>query len=406
MNPFSVKDLTRQIKGTLEAVFPPLWVVGEISDLRFASSGHLYFTLKDDEARIRTVMFRREAGALPFLPVNGMDVLVLARLTVYEARGDYQLILESMEPRGIGAMRQAMEELRLRLETEGLFGEERKKILPVLPTCIGIVTSPSGAAIRDILKILKEREVTARVLISPSLVQGRDAPDSLVDALKILIQWGKTDVIIIGRGGGSFEDLLPFSDEKVVRAVADCPVPIISAVGHEIDMSLIDLAADVRAPTPSAAAEMAAAGKDEVIGQIRFLTTRLFSGVNHVLRDHREETLSVGSRLVHPRHLLEQGRMRLDDLSFRLISHVRSRLQQYRGELTHLSGLLRSLGPQAVLNRGYAVVQKSNGSVVRGPKQVTIGEGLDIRVAEGRIGVTVADSDPGRRAQGAGRRKN
>jgi len=388
-HPFSVKELTRQIKGTLEAVFPPIWVEGEISDLRSASSGHLYFSLKDDEARIRAVMFRREVGKLPFIPSDGMRTIVLARLTVYEARGDYQLLVEDMEPRGIGALHRAMEQLRIRLEAEGIFSPKRKRGLPLFPVCVGIVTSASGAAVRDILKILRERDAPVRVMISPALVQGKEAPQSLIDALDALIRQGEADVIIIGRGGGSPEDLLPFSEEKVVRAVADCPVPIISAVGHEIDISLSDLAADASAPTPSVAAEMVAAGREEILEQFRFLETRLRSGISHVLRDGREQLLTVGSRLIHPRHLLEQGRMRLDDLSFRLGSHVRARLGQFRADLTRLSGLLRSLGPQAVLDRGYAVVLKGDGSIVRSPAQVSTGEGLDLRVAEGRLKVKV-----------------
>jgi exodeoxyribonuclease VII large subunit len=387
--PLSIRELTRQIKMTLEAAFPPLWVEGEVSDLRAASSGHLYFTLKDDEARIRAVMFRREATMVPFQPSDGMHVLVLARLTVYEARGDYQLVVDDMEPRGIGAMRQAMEQLRLRLEAEGLFSRDRKRNLPLFPTCVGVVTSAMGAAIRDILKVLQERDAPVRVIVSPALVQGREAPDSLVRALTDLVQHGETDVIIIGRGGGSFEDLLPFSDEKVVRAVAECPIPIVSAVGHEIDISLTDLAADVRAPTPSAAAEMVAAGREEILGQLMYLASRLLSAVRHMLRDAREQALSVGSRVVHPRHLLEQGRMRLDDLSFRLVSHVRTRLRECRADLNQLSGLLRSLGPQAVLDRGYAVVRKTDGTIVRSPGQVAAGEGLDVRVAEGEIKVKV-----------------
>jgi len=388
-NPFSVKEITRQIKDALETVFPPLWVEGEVSDFRAASSGHLYFSLKDDEARIRAVMFRREAGRLPFLPADGMHVLVFARLTVYESRGDYQLIIEDMEPRGAGALYQALEKLRLKLEAEGLFLPERKRSLPLFPSCVGVVTSAAGAAIRDILKVLKERESPVNLVLSPALVQGREAPDSLVSALRSIEEHGEADVIIIGRGGGSFEDLLPFSDERVIRAVAQCPVPIISAVGHEIDMTLADLAADVRAPTPSAAAEMVVAGKKDFLAQINFTASRLLSAQGHVLRDKREQVQGVGSRLIHPRYLLDQGWMRLDDLSFRLTSHSRARLQAFRSDLSRFSVLLRSLGPQAVLERGYAVVQKENGKVVRSPKQVVPGEGLDVRVAEGKIKVKV-----------------
>ena len=381
-SPFSVTDLTRQIKGALENVFPPLWVEGELSDFVAASSGHYYFNLKDENCQIRAVMFRREAGRLPFLPEDGMSMLLLGRLTVYEARGNYQLIVEDMEPRGLGAIRQALEQLRVHLEAEGLFESDRKKDLPVFPTCIGVVTSLTGAAIKDITKVLRDRDAPVKVLLSPTLVQGKEAPDSIVSALDSLIEIGESEVIIVGRGGGSFEDLLPFSDEKVVRAVAKCPIPIVSAVGHEIDMSLCDLAADVRAPTPSAAAEMVSESRDSLLGGLSYMASRLVAATRITSAEARSRLAAVGSRLTHPRHLLEQGKMRLDDLSFRLVSLTRSRLTESRAELRHLAGLLHSLGPQAVLDRGYAVVMKGDGSVVRSPEQVKVGEGLDIRVAE------------------------
>ena len=391
--PLSVTDLTRQIKGALESVFPPLWVEGELSDFSAASSGHYYFTLKDENCQIRAVMFRREAGHLPFLPEDGMSVLLSGRLTVYEARGNYQLIVDDMEPRGLGAIRQALEQLRVRLEAEGVFDAERKKNLPAFPTCVGVVTSPTGAAIRDIIKVLRDRDAPVRLLFSPSLVQGKEAPDSIVSALDALIENGEAEVVIIGRGGGSFEDLLPFSDEKVVRAVAGCPVPVVSAVGHEIDISLCDLAADVRAPTPSAAAEVVSESREGLLGGLQYMASRLVAATRLAAGEARSRIASVGLRLTHPRHLLEQGKMRLDDLSFRLVSHTRARLTGSRSELKHLSGLLNSLGPQAVLDRGYAVVSRADGILVRDPKQVMTGEKLDVRVAKGRIGVTVADSD-------------
>ena len=393
--PLTVTDLTRQIKGTLENVFPPLWVEGELSDFTAAASGHYYFTLKDENSQVSCVMFRREAGRLPFLPEKGMSVLLLGRLTVYEARGNYQLIAEDMEPRGLGAIMQALEQQRIRLEGEGLFDPERKQDLPAFPSCIGVVTSATGAAIKDITKILGDREAPVRLLLSPALVQGKDAPDSIVSALEALIEDGKSEVIIVGRGGGSFEDLLAFSDEKVVRAVADCPIPTVSAVGHEIDVSLCDLAADMRAPTPSAAAEMVSESKESLLGGLQYMASRLASAVRILTGDAKSQLSATGSRLVHPRYLLEQGKMRLDDLSFRLTSLTRSRVTEYRSELKHLAGLLSSLGPQAVLERGYAVISKADGAIVRDPKQVKAGEGLDVRVAEGSFGVGVRSQEPG-----------
>ncbi|MGD8353018.1 MAG: exodeoxyribonuclease VII large subunit [Pseudomonadota bacterium] len=388
-SPFTVTELTRQIKGALENVFPPLWVEGELSDFSAAASGHYYFSLKDENTQIRCVMFRREAGRLPFLPEDGMHVLVLGRLTVYEARGNYQLIIEDMEPRGIGALMQALEQLRIRLEAEGLFDPEKKKSLPPFPACVGVVTSATGAAIRDIMKVLRDRDAPVRLLLSPALVQGKEAPDSIAAALMALVESGKAEVIIIGRGGGSFEDLMAFSDEKVVRAVAACPVPTVSAVGHEIDISLCDLAADVRAPTPSAAAELVSESRENLMGGLLYMASRLVSAVRLKAGEAKSSLTVSGSRLVHPRHLLEQGKMRLDDLSFRLTSLTRTRLAESRADLKHLAGLLSSLGPQAVLDRGYAVVIKESGNVVRNPDQVSTGERLDVRVAAGRIKVKV-----------------
>jgi len=256
-----------------------------------------------------------------------------------------------------------------------------------------VIAGRSGAAIKDITKVLRSGDAPVRVLLSPALVQGKEAPDSIVSALDALIEDGKSEVIIVGRGGGSFEDLLAFSDEKVVRAVADCPIPTVSAVGHEIDVSLCDLAADVRAPTPSAAAEMVSESKDSLMGGLQYLASRLAGAMNTVVSETRLELSAVSSRLVHPRYLLEQGKMRLDDLSFRLVSHTRAQLTESRSELKHLAGLLSSLGPQAVLERGYAVVMKGDGVLVRDPGQVVVGEELDVRVAEGSLGVTVSDED-------------
>ncbi|MEE8325510.1 MAG: exodeoxyribonuclease VII large subunit [candidate division NC10 bacterium] len=391
--PLTVSELTRHIKGALEAAFPPLWVEGEISDFSAASSGHLYFTIKDENTQVRAVMFRRDAGRLPFLPADGMHVLLSARLTVYEARGNYQLIVDDMEPRGLGAIRQALDRLRQALEAEGLFHPDRKRPLPTYPACIGVVTSPTGAAVRDILKVLRDMDAPVRVLLAPAIVQGNEAPASMVQSLDDLSGYGGVDVIIIGRGGGSFEDLLAFSDERVVRAVADCPVPVVSAVGHETDVALTDLAADARAATPSAAAELVTQGSDDLLAGLGYYGSRLSSAARLAVSEAREQLAAVGSRLVHPRYILDQGRMRLDDLAFRLASHTRSRLQTSRSEVKHLAGLLNSLGPQAVLDRGYAVVSKTDGSIVRDPGQVKTGEKLKVRVAEGRIGVTVSDTD-------------
>jgi len=390
---FSVTEVTRQIKEALETIFPPVWIEGELSDFRTAASGHSYFTLKDDLTQISAVMFRREADRLPFLPEDGMQVMLFGRITVYEARGNYQIIVEDMEPRGLGSIREALEKLKNALQDEGLFHEGKKRLLPAHPGTVGVVTSPTGAAIQDIIKVITERDAPVNVLLSPALVQGRDAPASIFSALELLAGREEVDVVIVGRGGGSFEDLMAFSDEAVVRAIAEYPIPIISAVGHEIDISLSDLAADVRAATPSAAAEMVAHGREETFRQLDYLSDRLLSSASYLLESTASGLKNIGSRLIHPKYLLEQGRMRVDDLSFRLGSLMRSKFEIILADVRRLGGLLAALGPQSVLDRGYALVIKGDGTLVRTSNQVELGEGLDVRLAKTSIGVKVTRNE-------------
>ena len=386
---FTVSQLTKLIKTALEQAFPPIWVEGEVSDFREYASGHCYFTLKDHDSQISAVMFKRDAARLPFRPVDGMRALVYGRVTVYEKRGIYQVVAEDMEPRGVGAIHEALEKLRAKLEAEGLFAPERKRDPPVRPARVGIVTSPSGAAIRDILKVLRKDPTPVHIILSPALVQGLQAPQSIVEALRNVEELGGLDAIIVGRGGGSFEDLLAFSDEVVVRAVAASPVPVISAVGHEIDVVLTDLAADIRAATPTAAAQIISSANKDLVYDVENMALRMASSVRVVLDEAGKRLRRSETRLVHPRHLLDQGRMRTDELTFRLNTFIRTGLERRRKDLDRLVGMLTSLGPPAVLQRGYAVVQRKDGTVVRGPKEVEVGEGLDVTLAEGKIGVTV-----------------
>ena len=390
---FTVSQLTRLIKDALEISFPTLWVEGEISGFRPSASGHCYFTLKDSSAQLSAVMFRREVTRLPFVPANGMHVLVRGRISVYEARGVYQIIADDIEPRGIGAIREALEKLRQKLDAEGLFAEDRKRPVPPYPQVVGVVTSATGAAFADILEVLREKDAPVHVILSPALVQGTEAAESIVGALDLLAEREDVDVVIIGRGGGSFEDLIPFSDERVVRAMADYPLPLVSAVGHEIDMTLADLAADIRAPTPSAAAEMVVRRLIEMEGTLGHLGGKLAACIGDRLETGRTRLGSLEAGLVHPRHLLDQGRIRMDDLSFRLTASLRTRLERGRSEMARLGGMLSTLGPPSVLRRGYAVVRKTDGTVVRNQAQVELGEGLDIRLAEGIIGAQVTGKD-------------
>jgi exodeoxyribonuclease VII large subunit len=387
--PLSVSDLTRMVKGALEAAFPPLWVEGEITGFRAAPSGHLYFSLKDDRCSVKVVMFKGRAMRLRFTPRDGMRVLVAATLTVYEARGDYQLLAEELEPRGAGAAALALAELKARLAAEGLFDEERKRQLPEYPRVVGVVTSPAGAAIHDIVQVFRQRGAHVSVVLAPALVQGEEAPAAIVAALELLGEWGGADLVICGRGGGSAEDLAAFNDERVVRAVGSCPVPVVSAVGHQIDSSLADLAADLSAPTPSAAAEMVAKSGEEVEGELVYLSERLAGAVVDQISDERRRLAALGARLVHPRAQIVQARLRTDELAFRLESATRALIADRRARAARLAAMLDSLSPLAVLGRGYAILRRQDGSVVRSPADVAEGEGLTARLAEGELKVRV-----------------
>ena len=271
----TVTELTRQVQDVLEATFDQLWVEGEISNLRRPASGHLYFTLKDEESQIRAVLFRPVARALKFDLEDGMHIVCRARMNVYKPRGEYQLILDYAEPRGVGALQIAFEQLKAKLQAEGLFDPVHKKPIPYLPSRIGVITSPSGAVIRDILNITKRRFPSVRILIAPVRVQGAEAPAEIVEALHHLNEMPGIDVIIVARGGGSLEDLMAFNNEGVARAIFASRIPVISAVGHEIDFTIADFVADMRAPTPSAAAELVVPMRSDLTQQIRALTARL-----------------------------------------------------------------------------------------------------------------------------------
>ncbi|HOW57909.1 MAG TPA: exodeoxyribonuclease VII large subunit, partial [Smithellaceae bacterium] len=274
----TVSQLNENVKLLLEEAFTSVWVEGEISNLRKPQSGHIYFTLKDDKSQIRAVLFRQFGATRPvsrFEPEEGLSVLCRARLSVYEPRGEYQLIVESLEPRGLGALQKAFEQLKARLTAAGLFAEEHKKPLPFLPRKIGIVTSPTGAVIRDILNITKRRFPSVDILIAPTRVQGEEAAAEIIAGLGKLISYGGIDVIIIARGGGSLEDLAPFNDEALAHAVFNCPIPVVSAIGHETDFTICDFVADLRAPTPSAAAELVVPDRNELLIKIRNLKQRL-----------------------------------------------------------------------------------------------------------------------------------
>jgi len=389
-NILSVSQLTSYLRQLLESdeILQDIWVQGELSNVATPSSGHLYFTLKDEEAAVRCVMWRNAAARLGFEPREGMAVEAHGSMSVYEVSGQVQLYVDTLRQAGEGALYQEYLRLKAKLEAEGLFDVEAKRPIPDLPRIIGIVTSPTGAALQDMLNTLRRRYPIADVVLSPTSVQGVDAPPGIVAALMRLNQEVHPDVILIGRGGGSIEDLWAFNDESVVRAVASSDAPIISGVGHETDFTLTDFAADRRAPTPTAAAEITAPDKAELLAAVVELSGRYTRILRERLTDLRWDMGQAQSALerLSPRHALNTYRQRLDEIILRLDRAVRSQLETKRLRLENLQNALKSLSPQAVLNRGYALVtRKEDGSLVRRAGQVRHDEDVHIQVSQGSL---------------------
>ncbi|MFQ5539482.1 MAG: exodeoxyribonuclease VII large subunit [Candidatus Binatia bacterium] len=332
----TVSELNQIIKGTLERELDSFWVVGEISNFRVPPSGHIYFTLKDDSCQIAAVMFRGQARGLSFQPENGMEMLCFGRVSVYTTRGDLQLYVESMEPRGRGALYLRFEQLKKRLLEEGLFAAERKRPLPFLPRAIGIVTSLRGAALRDMLRILDDRFPDRRVVIQPVKVQGEGAALEVAQGVRDLGGSGLVDVLIVGRGGGSLEDLWAFNEEVVARAIFTAPVPVISAVGHEIDFTIADFVADHRAPTPTAAAEMVIPRKEELVSQIQTSEGYLIRAIQAAISNRRQISDRLMRRLVDPTRRLQENQIRLDELSVSLWRRFQNSLDRFKDSSARL----------------------------------------------------------------------
>ncbi len=348
---FSVHELVRQIREYLEYEFTSVWVTGEISNLRTPQSGHTYFTLKDADAQIPAVFFRNKKRYIRFEPEDGLAVLCKGIVTVYEMRGSMQLSIDYMEPVGLGALYLAFEQIKERLEKEGLFDPAHKKKLPLLPRRIGVITSPTGAAIQDILNIINRRFADVQILIAPVRVQGDSAAGEIVEALENLNHRGDLDVIILSRGGGSMEDLWPFNEEAVARTIFASPIPVISAVGHETDFTIADFVADFRAPTPSAAAEVVVQNKADMLYRIEQLARRLRSQMVHALERHRTHAEQLARRLVTPAQRLGMLQQRLDDLTTSLIDGSQRRLADARERLARHQSALRLLSPRQTLHR-------------------------------------------------------
>ncbi len=438
---YSISRLNQEAHALLEDRFPLIWVEGELSNLARPSSGHLYFSLKDDQAQVRCAMFKMRNQLLSFKPDNGMQVLARARVSLYEGRGEFQLIIEHLEEAGDGALRRAFEQLKHKLAAEGLFDAADKKPLPTLPRCIGVVTSPTGAALRDILSVLKRRFPAIPVLVYPVPVQGQGAGEKIAAAIRSASRRQDCDVLILSRGGGSLEDLWAFNEEAVARAIHDCALPVVSGVGHEIDFTIADFVADRRAATPSAAAELVSPDQADWLQQLHAYRQRLTQPLRAHLRQHRQRLNWLEQRLQQqePRRRLRQQAQRLDELDQRLrlamIAQLRynsarltqglARLQRHapaqrlaqlhthlaqlalrlpmawrlqflqrRGQLTGLARALDAISPLATLGRGYALVTRSDGSVLRRAVDAHAGEHVVARLAEGHLLCRIDDVKP------------
>jgi exodeoxyribonuclease VII large subunit len=437
---WSVAELTARISNVLAAQFSNLWVEGEVSNCHAAQSGHLYFTLKDAKAQVKCVCFRTQAMRLKFRPEDGLKLIVRGSISVYEPRGEYQIYVEHIEPSGIGALQLAFEQLKKRLAAEGLFDKDRKKPLPMLPGRIGLVTSPNGAAVRDIIRILRRRFPNLHLILYPVRVQGDGAAEDIVAGLKYFNRKQLVDVILLARGGGSIEDLWAFNEEVVARAISACTIPVVSGVGHETDFTIADFVADVRASTPSAAAEIVVQSRQEfqrhlqglehkISQQMRYLllerrhrlkelaTHMGFRRLEDLLRQHRQQTDELTSRLgialqghidrLWDRYTIAGTRIASFDLRAR-IKTMGMRLVQRSTELgvrmerllvnkiqqlERLSLQLEERSPLRVLERGYAICTDAQGNVVRAADQVTIGAEINLQLARGRLGAEVRKRD-------------
>lgn len=432
----SVGDFTRQVKSLLEGELAPGWIRGEVSNLRKQSSGHIYFTLKDQESQLSCALFRGDAMRQRITLQNGVQVVVYGQVSVYEPRGAYQYICRFVLEDGLGHLQIAYNQLKAKLQAEGLFAPERKRPLPRLPQTIGFITSPTGAAIRDFLSIMRRRAWRGRIVVIPVKVQGAGAATEIIDGIRAAEQWGRCDILVIGRGGGSLEDLWCFNEEAVARAVAECKIPVISAVGHEIDFALSDFVADVRAETPSAAAELVTSIYLDVRQCVSDLTKRLSDGVVAELQQLSQALALAASCLnaQSPKNNIEQAYLKIDDLSNRLAAHYARQLNAIRmrfmalshqlyaaspaqqlaigqqqlahlrksyfnalrqcgqaahQQLTHLERRLKAASPEDILRRGFVMVRDEHGNVVTRKVQVAAGQSLSNTFFDGEITVNV-----------------
>jgi exodeoxyribonuclease VII large subunit len=384
---WTVSEINKAVRALLEEALPPLWVSGEVANWKRAASGHCYFTLKDESAQLRCVMWRGEAAKLPMDPEEGMRIRVFGQLTLYEARGEYQLSARSLDAEeGDGLWKLAFERLRKQLDGEGLLLPERKRALPRFPQAVGVVTSLTGAALHDILTVLRRRAPWLRVVVRGSRVQGEGAGEEIAGSLRSLASSGLVEVVIVGRGGGSLEDLWAFNEESVARAIAGCPIPVISAVGHEVDVTISDLVADVRAPTPSAAAEAVAPDVEEILRYLEGAGNRLAQGLRRSVAGPRGTLSEIRGRLGRVgRELIPPRRRVIADARAALARAIRDKLQFRKFALTRWGEKMDALSPLSTLKRGYAVPLAPSGRVLRSTEEFSPGEEFQLRVLDGRV---------------------
>ncbi|MBC1187322.1 exodeoxyribonuclease VII large subunit [Kluyvera sichuanensis] len=429
---FTVSRLNQTVRLLLEQEMGQVWISGEISNFTQPASGHWYFTLKDDNAQVRCAMFRNSNRRVTFRPQHGQQVLVRANITLYEPRGDYQIIVESMQPAGEGLLQQKYEQLKAKLQAEGLFDQQFKQPLPSPAHCVGVITSKTGAALHDILHVLKRRDPSLPVVIYPTAVQGEDAPGQIVRAIELANARGECDVLIVGRGGGSLEDLWSFNDERVARAIFASHIPVVSAVGHETDVTIADFVGDLRAPTPSAAAEMVSRNQQELVRQIQSAQQRLGMAMDYYLANRSRRFTQIFHRLQqqhpqlrlarqqttlerlrqrmstalenqikqanqrqqrmmqrlnqqNPQPRIHRAQSRIQQLEYRLAENIRARLSEQRERFGNAVTHLEAVSPLATLARGYSVTTASNGKVLKQTKQAKAGEMLTTRLADGWV---------------------
>ncbi len=387
----TVTELTSKIRGVLEPTFTEVWVQGEVSNHRPAASGHVYFSLKDAGASISAAVFgwggRGRKGAPSFELKDGLQILCRGKVSVYPPRGSYQLIVDQIEPLGAGALQIAFDQLKARLAAEGLFDAKRKRPLPAFPHRIAVVTSPSGAAIRDMLNIMARRAPQVQVTIIPAIVQGDEAPKQIIRGLETANRFNLGEVVVLARGGGSIEDLWCFNDEALARAIFKSRLPVISAVGHEIDFTISDFVADLRAPTPSAAAELVTGHWVDTARRIREANDRMKNIVLRELAGRRGLLSHVSARVINPRDRLREQAQRCDDLALRLERAVEVRIERRCSALEQLTGKLDALSPLRVLDRGYSILRQPDGHVIKSVKQIKSGQRLTVTFQDGNADV-------------------